>query len=67
MNEQNKKCLVKGCAREIFVSKHGLCRAHYDRYRLKGDVGKGLIIQRRNLEPYQIKLQKDMESERGRL
>lgn len=63
-----KDCFVKGCTREIFIIKHGLCRAHYDRYRLTGDVGSAPIIKRRNIEPYiHIKTKKEAESEIGRL
>lgn len=46
-------CQVPGCRREMRVFKHGLCRAHYRRYRASGDVRPNEpIIVMRPLKPY---------------
>lgn len=47
-----EKCSVKGCDRKSEVKKHKLCRTHYMRYKLKGDVGEGKIKKRIPLIPY---------------
>lgn len=48
-----KKCKVSFCGRDVHVQKHGLCRAHYDRYRIHGNSKEMRRIRpKRDLVPY---------------
>ena len=48
----NKKCQVEGCKRNIAVVKHGLCKAHANRYYWKGHPGSGEILKRKRHAPF---------------
>lgn len=51
MND-NKKCRVNGCDRKIAVVKHGLCKAHANRYYWNGHPGTGEILKRKRHAPF---------------
>lgn len=44
-------CKMKGCKRPLYIKKHKLCSAHYQRFRRFGDPGDNKIRVYRNLEP----------------
>ena len=49
MKENNKTCRMKGCKRPVYIEKHKLCSAHYQRFRRFGDPGEGKIREYRDL------------------
>jgi len=57
----NKKCQVEGCKRKVAVVKHGLCKAHANRYYWKGTPGTGEILKRKRHEPYKAEITQPSE------
>lgn len=49
---KKNKCIVSGCIREMAIIKHGLCKAHMNRFYVHGEVGDGKIGKRKKHKPY---------------
>ncbi len=61
---QDNACLIDGCERHVHIYKHGLCRAHYERYRKFGDNANWYLQKRRDLKSYRL-IKAEMEEEKG--
>jgi hypothetical protein len=46
------KCSVDGCKRPIAIPKHGLCKAHLNRFYRTGKPGESKIKPRKFHKPY---------------
>jgi hypothetical protein len=55
---KKKTCNVAECGRPAMLNKHGLCLAHYQRYRRTGGVGAALIRPKRVLPPFNRRVNK---------